>query len=293
MPKFRLLRREVDINIRRVGSGDSPRGGRPRRGSVFRVALGWWAATSILLYMGVAAPWMSTPGVDSGEFTKLAYDFRSYAARVTGALPQSCFGRDERASDPAPPFVVRILGTKRDGRGSCRWQDGAWNDVLAAVPFLSFDVGFIQKACLFAFFLGLGMLNNRDVVRGAGRGQARQGEPGAPTSPDSQESWLARFWRTDYILGLLPTLGFLGTIDGISRALIEAKDIFAVGGDPSQQTENFAQVIDALGMAFDTTAVALVLAAILRYRYERQANIQTPGPFEHRAAGPPAGLQGE
>lgn len=71
------------------------------------------------------------------------------------------------------------------------------------------------------------------------------------------------FWPIDYILWLLPTIGFLGTIYGISVGLVKAKGIFNKGdGDIDFQT-SIGQVVDGLGQAFDTTSMALICAAIL------------------------------
>ena len=90
------------------------------------------------------------------------------------------------------------------------------------------------------------------------------------------ESLLDRFWRVDYMVWLLPTVGFLGTIYGISLSLVQAKDIFGgtgVGGDAGGgATEQFAQVVDALGTAFDTTAFSLVLVGFLLYQQKRREN---------------------
>ncbi len=80
----------------------APGSRQPRRRSVFRVASYSWTAAWIVLHVAVAAPWMPAPGDDGGPLTRL-YNARAYAARVTGTLPQSCFGRDDLASDPGPP----------------------------------------------------------------------------------------------------------------------------------------------------------------------------------------------
>lgn len=79
------------------------------------------------------------------------------------------------------------------------------------------------------------------------------------------DNLIARFWRVDYVVWLLPTIGFLGTIYGISLALLKAKDLFPAGGppDPSSFGTSIGGVIDGLGLAFDTTAWALLLVAVL------------------------------
>ncbi len=82
---------------------------------------------------------------------------------------------------------------------------------------------------------------------------------------------LDRFWRIDYVVWLLPTVGFLGTIYGISTSLVQAKGIFdeSVRGTGENVTGDFGQVVDALGIAFDTTAFALLLLAFLIWRQKR------------------------
>ena len=78
------------------------------------------------------------------------------------------------------------------------------------------------------------------------------------------EKLAGRLWPAEYILWLLPTIGFLGTIYGISASLVRAKDLFS-DNDGSQ--EEFARdinlVVDGLGVAFDTTSLALICATIL------------------------------
>ena len=82
---------------------------------------------------------------------------------------------------------------------------------------------------------------------------------------------LDRFWRIDYVVWLLPTVGFLGTIYGISTSLVQAKGIFgkSAQGAAGAATGDFGQVVDALGIAFDTTAFALLLVAFLIWRQKR------------------------
>jgi hypothetical protein len=84
------------------------------------------------------------------------------------------------------------------------------------------------------------------------------------------EDQLARFWRVDYAVWVLPTIGFLGTIYGISIALLQAKELFnrnEQGGAGFETAIN--NVVDGLGLAFDTTAWALLLVAILFWMQKR------------------------
>lgn len=54
-----------------------------------------------------------------------------------------------------------------------------------------------------------------------------------------------------YLLWAIPSLGFIGTVIGISQALVKAGEL--TGGDTKVVT-------DTLGVAFDTTLVALILS---------------------------------
>ena len=102
---------------------------------------------------------------------------------------------------------------------------------------------------------------------------------------------LERFWRIDYYIWLLPTIGFLGTIYGISQSLLQAKDIFSQtetaegNGEGGGVSAEFGEVVDALGVAFDTTAFALLLLVFLMWRQKRtEADIGDFGADSSRAA---------
>ena len=77
---------------------------------------------------------------------------------------------------------------------------------------------------------------------------------------------LGRLWPAEYIVWFLPTIGFLGTIYGISVSLSRAKGLFAGGGDSAALFErNIQLVVDGLGVAFDTTSMALICSTILYF----------------------------
>ncbi|NOD85939.1 MULTISPECIES: MotA/TolQ/ExbB proton channel family protein [unclassified Ruegeria] len=87
-----------------------------------------------------------------------------------------------------------------------------------------------------------------------------------------------RFWFVDYILWFLPTIGFLGTIYGISVSLVRAKGLF---DEENEFSQVIRQVVDGLGVAFDTTSMALICSAILYFFLRRtEAKI---GPLVDRA----------
>ena len=86
------------------------------------------------------------------------------------------------------------------------------------------------------------------------------------TKEESFESSLKDcFWVAEYFIWLLPTVGFIGTIYGISEALLEAKDMFHPDRPKTGFATEFREVIDSLGIAFDTTLFALLLVAILLF----------------------------
>lgn len=62
-----------------------------------------------------------------------------------------------------------------------------------------------------------------------------------------------------YISWLIPTIGFIGTVVGISRALS-----FAGSGEISPESAEFLPVVTSqLGLAFDTTMLALAMSVLL------------------------------
>lgn len=67
-----------------------------------------------------------------------------------------------------------------------------------------------------------------------------------------------RYNMLRYIMWLIPSLGFLGTVIGISQALN-----FAGGGVNFNDPKFLSQLTDNLGTAFYTTLLALIQAAVL------------------------------
>lgn len=62
-----------------------------------------------------------------------------------------------------------------------------------------------------------------------------------------------RYSMVRYLVWLLPTLGFIGTVVGISSSLGKIVD----------SIDDLGEAIDALAVAFDTTLLALVLSGVL------------------------------
>ncbi|WP_163930692.1 MotA/TolQ/ExbB proton channel family protein [Paraferrimonas sp. SM1919] len=65
-----------------------------------------------------------------------------------------------------------------------------------------------------------------------------------------------------YWLWLLPTLGFIGTVIGVANALAQGAKMPVVS-DSSAMQMWLANITDELSLAFNTTLLALVLAAIM------------------------------
>ena len=78
-----------------------------------------------------------------------------------------------------------------------------------------------------------------------------------------QEHAAGRFTLTKYILYLLPVIGFIGTVEGISRALMNISLVLPLVKDLDGFMSKLTSVTSALQVAFDTTLLALFLSASL------------------------------
>ncbi len=78
-----------------------------------------------------------------------------------------------------------------------------------------------------------------------------------------QEQVSGRFTLTRYILYLLPVIGFIGTVEGISRALMNISIVLPEVKNLDVFLKNLGRVTDALQIAFDSTLLALFLSAAL------------------------------
>jgi biopolymer transport protein ExbB/TolQ len=66
-----------------------------------------------------------------------------------------------------------------------------------------------------------------------------------------------------YIIFLIPTLGFTGTVLGISDAVLGFSQVVGTNAEASVLQRSLLQICTSLGISFDTTLIALVLSAIL------------------------------
>lgn len=78
-----------------------------------------------------------------------------------------------------------------------------------------------------------------------------------------QEQASGRFTLTKYILYLLPVIGFIGTVEGISKALMNISRVLPMVKDLDGFLSNLTSVTSALQIAFDSTLLALFLSAAL------------------------------
>src|SRR4029078_1289698 len=78
-----------------------------------------------------------------------------------------------------------------------------------------------------------------------------------------QEQAAGRFTLTRYILYLLPVIGFIGTVEGISKALMNISRVLPMVKDLDGFMGNLTSVTSALQIAFDSTLLALFLSAAL------------------------------
>lgn len=78
-----------------------------------------------------------------------------------------------------------------------------------------------------------------------------------------QEHDHGRFTINRYILYLLPVIGFIGTVEGISKALVNIGKVLPMVKDLDGFLSNLSSVTAALQIAFDSTLLALFLSAAL------------------------------
>ena len=78
-----------------------------------------------------------------------------------------------------------------------------------------------------------------------------------------QEHAAGRMVLTRYILYLLPVIGFIGTVEGISKALMNISRVLPMVKELDGFLNNLTSVTAALQIAFDSTLLALFLGAAL------------------------------
>src|SRR5690606_35446180 len=66
-----------------------------------------------------------------------------------------------------------------------------------------------------------------------------------------------------YLIWLIPTLGFLGTVLGISLAVSGFSEVINQGQELADVSASLVEITQELGVAFDTTFVALIYSALI------------------------------
>ncbi len=72
-----------------------------------------------------------------------------------------------------------------------------------------------------------------------------------------------RYTFLRYLVWVIPTIGFIGTVWGISQALLQLAPVFNQAADVENITAVFPVVLGSLGTAFNTTLIALVQSVVL------------------------------
>lgn len=117
--------------------------------------------------------------------------------------------------------------------------------------------GTIQWLIFFLFFAVLVLCVQRFALL---RTIQRQGSSLQLPPMEAMESELSSgvHQPLTFILGLIPSLGFIGTVLGMGEALLASDMLFA----SSNRQAAISNITQKLGFAFDTTLIALVVSAI-------------------------------
>jgi hypothetical protein len=103
-------------------------------------------------------------------------------------------------------------------------------------------------------------------IRGLARGNltlAQVVELNREASALDQEHAAGRFTLPRYILYVLPVIGFIGTVEGISKALKNISQVLPLVKELDGFLSKLTGVTDALNLAFDSTLLALFLSSAL------------------------------
>ncbi len=103
----------------------------------------------------------------------------------------------------------------------------------------------------------------RQLFNSKGRPASELMELNREASGLDQEHAAGRFTLPKYILYLLPVIGFIGTVEGISHALMNISRVLPMVKNLDDFMNNLTSVTSALQVAFDSTLLALFLSASL------------------------------
>lgn len=113
------------------------------------------------------------------------------------------------------------------------------------------------------------VLVNR-VLRGLEHFKVRQSNPEVASLLSSQSDIDANAVSTSYtivkvFIWAIPILGFIGTVIGIGAAVAGLSSDIGAASDMSALKDSLGAITSGLGVAFDTTLVALVMSILLRF----------------------------
>jgi len=103
----------------------------------------------------------------------------------------------------------------------------------------------------------------RGLAASAGAPASQLMELNREGSALDQEEAGGRFTLPKYILYLLPVIGFIGTVEGISKALMNISIVLPLVKDLDGFMSKLTTVTSALQVAFDSTLLALFLSSAL------------------------------
>jgi len=155
--------------------------------------------------------------------------------------------RNERSFDDAPGLLKRATATIAVGSPSAASQAA---DTVSSPP----DNRILPQR----------IRQLTSYLKESGRPSVTQlMEVNRESSGLDQEHMAGRFTLTRYILYLLPVIGFIGTVEGISRALMNISKVLPMVKNLDGFLTNLTSVTAALQIAFDSTLLALFLSAAL------------------------------
>ena len=155
--------------------------------------------------------------------------------------------RNERAFDEAPRLLHYIGGTlRRSGPAAPAGQVSS--EVSAMAAGLTSDGRILHVRVR-------QLVGNAREMHSPSASQLM--EVNREASGLDQEHMAGRFTLTRYILYLLPVIGFIGTVEGISKALMNISKVLPLVKDLDAFLNNLTGVTSALQIAFDSTLLAL------------------------------------
>ena len=178
----------------------------------------------------------------------------AHAARLLSGpalLPTLCFALITTA---CLVVVLGYLGTHSD----------AWRD--SGIPLRVLERGIIPPLTIALFLWALLLLLHKSVLSRQLRLQVLPEFPQTASAGERQLLWRKSeesFLLPRYLVWAIPILGFIGTVLGISLAADGIRRLVSSERGISELSDELGQAIAPLGIAFDTTLIALSLSVVL------------------------------